>query len=170
MVQCNRHSRAWRALFAAATIVAMSGSSASLAADQPGRAGKAKPARSRAASAPNKAATATPGSAGMRVAIDPQTGLVINPTLEQRHVLGVEANAELDRSSQGLVIITLPDGTQLCNLEGRFQQYVVARKDDAGNLRTDCVESSAQARRLQAAPVVARPGPVRADESTRVME
>ena len=115
-----------------------------------------------------KKSVPTGGAAGMRVAIDPQTGLLIKPTLEQRHMLGT--SAELERSSDGLVIVTLADGTKLCNLEGRFQEYVVARKDGAGNLRTDCVDTHDRARRVQGIPVPARTGLVRADESTRVKE
>ena len=163
----HRHSRPWSALVAAAAIVLIGGASASFAADSPVRARKAKAATSKAASKAKQSAPA-PGAAGMRVAIDPETGLLIKPTLAQRHALGT--SAELDRSSEGLVIITLADGTQICHLEGRFQEYVVARKDAAGNLRTDCVEGHDRARRLQVALPVARTGHVRADESTRVKE
>lgn len=159
--------RPWGALCAAAVFAVISASSASFAADAPARPRKAKPAATRATSTAKKSAP-TAGVAGMRVAIDPQTGLLIKPTPEQRHALGT--SAALDRSSEGLVIVTLADGTKLCHLEGRFQEYLVARKDGAGNLRTDCVDSHDRARRLQATPVVTRAGLVRADESTRVKE
>jgi len=170
MVQRSPHIlRAGYALLAAVVIMLISGSSASLAADSPARKGKAKPAGSRVVSVRKMTATPAP-AAGMRVAIDPQTGQLIKPTLEQRHVLGTEASVGLDRSSEGLEIITLANGTKLVHLEGRFQEYVVARKDAAGNVRTDCVESLDRARRLQATPVPARAGLVRADESSRVKE
>ncbi len=158
--------RSW-AFCAAAAILVVSASSSSFAADAPARPRKAKPATTRVASTAKKSAPAA-GAAGMRVAIDPQTGLLIKPTLEQRHMLGT--SAELERSSDGLVIVTLADGTKLCNLQGRFQEYVVARKDGAGQFKTDCVESHDRARRLTATPVPARTGLVRADESTRVKE
>lgn len=163
-------SRSWGALCATAVFAVITASSASLAADAPARPRKAKPAATRAVSTARTSAPSAPtaGAAGMRVAIDPQTGLLIKPTPEQRHALGT--SAALDRSSAGLVIVTLADGTKLCDLQGRFQEYVVARKDGAGNLRTDCVDSHDRARRLQATPVVTRAGLVRADESTRVKE
>lgn len=161
-------------LLAAAIIVAMAG--VAMASDGPACTATAKPAPTRAVKAaralstkPSRAAT-TPGSAGMRVAIDPETGLLIKPTAEQRQSIGVSASPELDRSSDGLVIVTLPDGTQLCDLKGRFQEYLVARKDAAGGLRTDCVQSPSAARRLLAQPAAARPGLVRQSEASRVKE
>ena len=58
----------------------------------------------------------------------------------------------------------------ILTVAGAPQEYVVARKDGAGNLRTDCVDTHDRARRVQGMPVPARTGLVRADESTRVKE
>jgi hypothetical protein len=51
----------------------------------------------------------------------------------------------LDRSSDGLEVITRPDGSAYVDLQGRFFTYSVVKVDDAGNVATQCVCARDQA-------------------------
>lgn len=67
----------------------------------------------------------------------------------------------LDRSSSGLRIRTLPDGSRQVNLEGRFRAYSVASIGPDGTLRMTCFEGREAAQRWVAAQarLTSRPTP-----------
>lgn len=79
------------------------------------------------------------GVSGQQVAKDPATGKFRAPTPEELKVLAPPANND---SSEGLVVRTLPSGVQMVDLEGRFQNYSVAKKDADGKVRTGCVTNA----------------------------
>ena len=81
------------------------------------------------------------GAGGMLAAIDPETGRLTRPTPEQVQRLSREAAPSLSQRCDDLPVFRLPDGALMVHLEGRFQQYVVARVDRAGKVHLDCVES-----------------------------
>ncbi len=56
----------------------------------------------------------------LRVAVDPETGALRAPTREERAQLNEALQPRLNRSSVGLQAVTLVNGTQLLNLQGRF--------------------------------------------------
>ena len=94
-------------------------------------------------------AAPSPGQAGMRVAIEPETGELTVPSPQQQKLMEQELQEALSRSDVGLYEEVLPDGTVKVNLQGRFQNASIAVIDDDGNLHTSCAESHDGA---QAAP------------------
>lgn len=107
--------------------------------------GPAAPVAPRHARAPRAAALdtnspATPGAAGRIIALDPETGQFGAPSPEQLRALHAAPGvAEVSRSAEGLVETRLTDGTVLLDLNGRFQDHVLARIDRNGRLIYDCV-------------------------------
>jgi len=92
-------------------------------------------------------ATVAPGTAtaGMVVAIDPETGQLGMPTPEQMaELLDAQAAAEiegLNHSSDGLVQIQHPDGHVTLRTGGRFMEFAIARIGPDGRVTYDCVSS-----------------------------
>jgi hypothetical protein len=115
---------------------------------------------------PSPAATETGIKAG-RVFLDPETGEVGPPppgtpsvTALQPPGLSPETRQKLDRSSQGLQAQTLPDGTRLLNLQGRFQNFSVVTLDQHGEAHLSCNHSAGEVERALeqgADPVAERP-------------
>lgn len=96
----------------------------------------AQPVSPAPAAAPQ--AAPAPGHAGMIAAIDPATGKFVVPM--RAHRLALEGTVPaLDRSDVGLVPIALPGGGEMVRLEGRFNEYAIARLDSTGRLHEDCV-------------------------------
>lgn len=90
-------------------------------------------------SAPSAAGASPVGTAGMLVGIDPETGRPGRPSEAFRAKLAGLAPG-LDRSSDGLTVVTRPDGSQHVNLQGRFQEYTVVRLTPDGRKVEDCVD------------------------------
>jgi hypothetical protein len=88
------------------------------------------------------------GSAGVRVAIDPETGELGLPSPEQARALSAAEATALSRSSVGLHQVFFPDGTVMIDLQGRFMDYLVARRDASGRLRVGCANDAAGIRHL----------------------
>lgn len=82
----------------------------------------------------------TAGSAGLRVAIDPETGELGMPSAEQARRMDLHVGSSLDRSDAGLRAILRPDGSRMVRLEGRFMEYSIAEIDAAGKVRLRCVQ------------------------------
>ncbi len=82
------------------------------------------------------------GVSGQQVAKDPATGKFRAPTPEELKALAPPANNESDA---GLTVRTLPSGVKMIDLEGRFQNYSVATKDENGKLKTGCVTNAKEA-------------------------
>lgn len=72
--------------------------------------------------------------AGMRVAVQPETGdLVPAPADAPLDAAG------LPKPEGDLVIHTLPDGALHANISGHFTSYSVARVDTDGHIQQDCL-------------------------------
>jgi hypothetical protein len=86
-----------------------------------------------------------PGAAGRIVALDPETGRLGAASPDQMRDLRATAGvASVSRSEEGLVETRLTDGTVILDLNGRFQDYMVARLDRNGRLTYGCVHDGGQ--------------------------
>jgi hypothetical protein len=82
-----------------------------------------------------------PGGSGLRAYVDPATGrLTAAPADEQVRELDRSLPDLADRSSEGLEIVTGPDGTQRVFLRGRFRSLSTATISATGAVRLDCVD------------------------------
>jgi hypothetical protein len=75
------------------------------------------------------------GTAGMRVAIQPETGDFEMPSPEQMRALDA---ASTPKEGGDLVVRTRPDGGQYVDVHGRFMNYSVARRGADGTLEQGC--------------------------------
>jgi hypothetical protein len=96
-------------------------------------------ARTTGAPALAGAPPAAPGTAGRIVAIDPETGRPGAPSPEQVRALTGSEDAYVVQTAEGLREEHLPDGTVLLHLDGRFQNYSVARVGRDGRPVLGCV-------------------------------
>jgi hypothetical protein len=102
------------------------------------------------------------------IAIDPETKRPVMPTLEQRR-----AWAEAMQRGGALGAPVAPDAPlrvekipscgDITYLDGRFQVYVVARRDANGRIVTDCAPDYEAAKRLVSDS--SKPAPARAREA-----
>lgn len=92
-----------------------------------------------AAAAPAAAAAVPPHAAGMLVGIDPETGRLGRPSQAFRERVASENAQALDRSMEGLTVVTRPDGSKAIDLKGRFQEYMVVRIAPNGRKKETCV-------------------------------
>jgi hypothetical protein len=105
-------------------------------------------------------ASPSPGTAGLQVFLDPETGELGPATAEQRRTLIPQMERDLSYSDEGLQVITRADGSRHVHLEGRFQSYSVARMREDGSLETQCVQGEEAAHRLlQESPPSTGPAP-----------
>lgn len=88
---------------------------------------------------------AAPGAAqaGMVVVVDPETKELRAPVGNEAAELLKDLPA-LNQSSEGLRQVRLPDGSYMMNLEGRFQEYSLVRRDADGRLAPACVSGPEQ--------------------------
>lgn len=93
-------------------------------------------------------------TAGLLIAIDPETGQVTAPTAEQRRALHAgSGTAEAPEQPDGfLPVVRITRGGELAHLEGRFQVFSVARRDASGRIVTDCAADSVAAVQLLLRP------------------
>jgi len=76
------------------------------------------------------------GAAGLRVAIQPETGDLELPSPAEMQALGLDGS----RKARGdLVLRTRADGGQTVDVRGHFLSYAVARRNADGTLVHDCV-------------------------------
>lgn len=124
--------------------------------------GAAAPAQTPTASPAPATATAPPvAAAGMIAYVDPVTGgHTSTPTEEQRAAMRAALEHALSRSVEGLQEVVLPDGSVMVDLQGRFQEAVVARRAPDGTLHTFCVIDPDVALAPPAAPAEAPAGTV----------
>ncbi len=87
-----------------------------------------------------KPVAAARGRAGMVVGIDPASGELGPPTADQIQAMQADSDPTLDRSTEGLEMITLADGSQRVNLQGRFRAFSVLTLGADGTARVECVE------------------------------
>jgi len=99
-----------------------------------------------------KPAVAAPGIEAARVYRDPETGELGPPPANAAPFpapteLSAATRARLSRSDEGLQARTLPDGTQLLDLQGRFQNFSVVTLDRHGDKHLYCSHSVDQVER-----------------------
>lgn len=73
--------------------------------------------------------------------IDPQTGLVRPLTQEEAQRMAAGIKALVNQSTDGLEQVKQPDGSVSMDLKGRFQNVVVAKRDETGELVESCVDN-----------------------------
>lgn len=138
----------WLALLALAVV---SLATPAVAGDEPAA---AAPPEQPATQAP--AAVAPVAAAGLVAYIDPSTGgLTTTPTEEQRAALRSALAALVNESDAGLFEVTLPDGTVMMDLQGRFQEALVVQLAPDGTRQYSCVSSVQDA--AAASPAAATP-------------
>lgn len=81
-----------------------------------------------------------PGSAGMVIAIDPETGEVGMPSPEQLADMKLTENEAVSKDDTGLTVVQHPGGMRSMDLQGRFQEYAVVRKAADGTVHYGCIE------------------------------
>jgi hypothetical protein len=103
----------------------------------------AAPAPAKVAAAPaspRTSATAPRGTAGMVVAIDPETGELGMPSaqqLEELHAQGMPSE-DLNYSDAGLTPVVHPNGMVSLDLQGRFQEYATIHVGPDGRKIVGC--------------------------------
>ena len=94
-----------------------------------------------------------PGTAGMVVAIDPETGTVGMPSAEQMKAFDEQMKTSLNQSEVGLEFINHPDGSTSVDLQGRYQSVSIAQIGPDGRAQTTCVSTPEAARAALTAPI-----------------
>lgn len=79
--------------------------------------------------------------AGQDVQIDGQTGQMKPLSPEEAQKLAAGLRQEINQSTEGLQEVQHPDGSVSVDLQGRFQDVAVARKNDDGTVATSCVDN-----------------------------
>jgi hypothetical protein len=79
--------------------------------------------------------------AGRDVQVDSQTGQIKPLTPQEAQQLAEGLRGMLNQSTEGLVQVTHADGSVSMDLEGRFQNVMVARIDEDGTLTQSCVDN-----------------------------
>jgi len=90
-----------------------------------------------------ESAPPAPGSAAMRVALDPETGTLGMPPAGSP----LEAPKEPPAPPR---VETLPNGMMILHHDGHFRNYSLAARDAHGRIRTDCTAGAAAARQALA--------------------
>jgi len=79
------------------------------------------------------------------IVFDQATKQVRMPTDSEVQAMVDQITSLTNRSTEGLQAKTLPDGTKQINLQGRFNEVVIARANPDGTMETRCVESMEEA-------------------------
>ncbi len=104
---------------------------------------------------------ATPGSAGLKVAIDPQTGQLVRPTPEQMQALGGGSRAAAASSQRAEPeIVYNADGSAMMRLGDSYGSYAKVRKAADGSWVFDC-DGNPKASTAAAVAATPAPAPVR---------
>lgn len=96
-------------------------------------------ASSAAAAAPRNYVTAN--AAGMLIALNRDTGKTRVLTADEALRLAEGIKALINQSTDGLVQIRHADGAVSMDLQGRFQNVMLARKEDDGSITQACVDN-----------------------------
>lgn len=75
-----------------------------------------------------------PVTPGMVVSIEPETGRLVMPSAEEMLRLSAAERTGLLRTSAGLTEVRLPNGAVMVDLQGRFMEFTVVRRDLQGRL------------------------------------
>ena len=79
------------------------------------------------------------------VTVDQTTGQRRKPTDEEIDALVAQVSALTNRSSEGLTVTKRPDGSQMVDLEDRFNNVALARANEDGSTSVRCVTSMEEA-------------------------
>ena len=90
--------------------------------------------------------------AGMVIGIDPETGALGMPTLDQQRELSNMERVRLEDSQADLVPVFHTDGSISLDLKGRFQEFATVRIDPSGKKSFHCVDGKENAERAIASP------------------
>jgi hypothetical protein len=123
----------------AADSTATGAASAASSASMQSATGTSEPASDR----PRKYVTAN--TAGLVVVLDRQTGDMRALTAEEAQYLAQGMKELLNQSTDGLVQVQRADGSVSMDLQGRFQNVMLARKEDDGTISQACVDNVADA-------------------------
>lgn len=83
----------------------------------------------------------TSNAAGQTVVLDRQTGQSRPLTAEEAARLAEGLKQMLSQSTEGLVAVHHADGSVSMDLQGRFQNVLLAKKEDDGTISTACVDN-----------------------------
>jgi hypothetical protein len=83
------------------------------------------------------------GASGQQVSIDSKTGKLRQPTQEE--IQALVAGMKLNDSTEGLSAKTVGNGSTMLNIEGRFENTLIMKKNADGSVSTSCVSNSKQA-------------------------
>jgi len=93
-------------------------------------------------------ATAVQSTPGRIIALDPETGELGAPSPDQlRSLRAAPGVAAVSRTAEGLTETRLTDGTVILDLDGRYQDQVIARLDRNGRLVYGCVHEDGRGHR-----------------------
>lgn len=85
------------------------------------------------------------GVAGMVIGLDPETGAMGMPTIEQVRELSSMERVRLGHSQANLVPVFHTDGSISIDLQGGFQEFATVRIDPSGKKTFQCVDGEANA-------------------------
>jgi hypothetical protein len=116
------------------------------AAAQKAAVGKARSSRP-AENAARKAQTPPVDNAEEDGAVSaPANSELRQPTAAESERLLNELNQMLDQSTEGLVAVPLPEGGEMVDLQGRFQNVALAKVGPDGKVQTECVTTLSEAK------------------------
>lgn len=87
----------------------------------------------------------TPGRPGLIVEVDPPAGEVSATVGGSDVARQIASDAALTRSTDGLEVQMLPDGSRRVDLQGRFRSYSVVTISADGTLTMACADDQASA-------------------------
>ncbi len=79
-----------------------------------------------------------PGQAGMRAYFDPKTGTIGPPPPDQSNSPSTAVQHPYRSAGEGLVVVPAPGGGQMIDLQGRFQNAIIATLKPDGTVETEC--------------------------------
>lgn len=103
-----------------------------------------------------------PGVAGLKAYIDPVTGKLTRPTVDDTRPLESLSGSRVMADDTPIPVVQLANGTEMSRLDDRYQEFAVVRVGPDGRLVRDCVRGNDAVAKFQkdaAAP--ARPTPAR---------
>lgn len=80
-------------------------------------------------------------AAARQVPLDPQTGQVRPLTQEEAQKLADGIKQLVNQSTEGLQAVRHADGSVSMDLQGRFQNIAVAKRDEDGKLIQSCIDN-----------------------------
>ena len=101
-----------------------------------------QPANGSAASPSSKQRNyVTANAAGMVVVLDRENGTMRALTADEAQHLAEGIKELLNQSTDGLIQVRRADGSVSMDLQGRFQNVMLARKEDDGTITQACVDT-----------------------------